>query len=133
MPAVFFVLLIAGFIFSNKCPYAYSYTNLTTIKHNDSQIAQQMIDDTFQDTNVLAVIVPKGNYEKEQKLARDLEKYDEIDSVTAFAAVEALDGYCVGDRLTPRQFAELTDMDIEKIRLIYSAYAIESRKNTARL
>ncbi len=74
MPAVFFVLLIAGFIFSNKCPYAYSYTNLTTIKHNDSpQIAQQMIDDTFQDTNVLAVIVPKGNYEKEQKLARDLE------------------------------------------------------------
>lgn len=128
MPAVFFVLLIAGFIFSNKCPYAYSYTNLTTIKHNDSQIAQQMIDDTFQDTNVLAVIVPKGNYEKEQKLARELEKYDEIDSVTAFAAVEALDGYCVGDRLTPRQFAELTDMDIEKIRLIYSAYAIDHEK-----
>lgn len=39
------------------------------------------------------------------------------------ANIEAMDGYVLTDALTPRQFAELTDMDIEVVQLVYSAYA----------
>ncbi len=123
MPVVFFVMVIASFFLSKACPYVYSTTNLSTINKNDSQIAKEMIDDTFSSENVLAVLIPSGDYEKEQALANELEAFDEVDSVTALASVEAKDGYSVGDRLSPREFAELTDIDVELVRLVYTAYA----------
>ena len=46
-----------------------------------------------------------------------LEAMAEVDSVTALANVEAMDGYVLTDRLTPRQFAELTDLNREDIDL----------------
>lgn len=125
MPAVFGVLLIASFFLANNCPYAYSYSLLSTFAKNDSQIADEMISDTFKSSNILAVLVPVGDYDKEKELVKDLEKYDQIDTITGLANTEALDGYALADRLTPRQFSELTDVDIELVRLLYSAYAVE--------
>lgn len=122
-PFVFAALVVTCFFLSNDCPYAYSATDLATFTKNESQIAHEKITDTFSRTNVLAVVVPSGDYQKEQSLKRDLEAFDEVDSVTGLASVEAMDGYAVGDRLTPRRFAELTDMDIEVVRLLYTAYA----------
>ena len=124
-PWIFAALTIAGFYFSNNCPYAYSYTNLTTITKNESQIAQDMIKNTFSTDNVLAVMVPSGDYEKEQQLKDELTAMPEIDTVTALASVEATDGYSVGDMITARQFSELTDIDIELVRVIYAAYAAD--------
>ena len=124
-PWIFAALALAGFYFSNNCPYAYSYTNLTTITKNESQIAQDMIKNTFSTDNVLAVMVPSGNYEKEQQLKDELTAMPEIDTVTALASVEATDGYSVGDMITARQFSELTDIDIELVRVIYAAYAAD--------
>ena len=49
----------------------------------------------------------------------------QVDSVLGLANVDAMDGYVLTDRLTPRQFAELTDLDIEVARLLYSAYAVD--------
>lgn len=123
-PCIFAVLMVVCFFLSNDCPYAYSYTNLKTITKNDSQIAQEMINNTFTPTNVLAVVVPAGDYEKEQALKTELEKFEQVDSVTGLASVEALDDYEVGDKLSPREFSELTDIDIEIVRLLYSAYAV---------
>lgn len=125
MPAVFGVLLIASFFLANNCPYAYSYSLLTTFAKNDSQIADEMISDTFKSSNILAILVPVGDYDKEKELVKDFEKYDQIDTITGLANTEALDGYALADRLAPRQFSELTDVDIELVRLLYSAYAVE--------
>lgn len=124
-PCIFAAFVAGAFFLSNHCPYAYSQTNLSTISKNEAQIAREMIMDTFSTSNVLAVLVPSGDYEKEQALLSELEQYREVDSVTGLASVEAIDGYSIGDRLTPREFSELTDIDIEKVRLIYSAYAAE--------
>ena len=131
-PYIFGVLVIASIVLSHFCPYAYSYTNLHTFAKNDSQIAQEMIDGTFQRTNILAVVVPSGDYQKEQKLAKDLEAFPEVESVTALSAVDAIDGYQVGDALTPRQFSELADIDIELSRLMYAAYAAD-KENYGRI
>lgn len=125
-PCIFAVLIVVAFFFSNNCPYAFSYTNLSTVKKNESQIADEMIKNTFGKSNTLAVVVPSGDYEKEQKLKKELESFSQVDEVTGLASVEAIDGYSVGDRLTPREFSELTDMDIETVRLLYSAYAADN-------
>lgn len=122
-PGIFAVLLFAAFIFSNKCPYAYSYTNLSTFTKNESQIASEMIQDTFRASNTLAVIVPTGDYASEKKLLADYEAMEEIDTALGIANVDAIDGYALADYLTPRQFSELSDIDIELARIAYSAYA----------
>lgn len=124
MPPIFVLLIIAGFIFSNKCPYAYGQTGLTTTRKNKSQIATEMVNDNFGSVNTLAVLVPNGDYEKEGKLLRELEEMPETDTVLGLANVNAMDDYVLTDRLTPRQFAEMTDLDVEVARLLYSAYAV---------
>ncbi|MGN1092384.1 MAG: MMPL family transporter, partial [Monoglobaceae bacterium] len=126
-PCIFAVLIIVAFFLSGNCPYAYSDTNLTTITKNESQIAKKHIADTFTQNNTLAVLVPSGDYEKEQRLTSELEQYPQVDTITALAAVKAIDGYSVGDKLSPREFSELTDMDIETVRLLYSAYAVDDK------
>lgn len=59
-------ILILGLLvlhFSNKCPYAYGYSSLTTPKLNESQIADNMVADNFTSSNMLALVVPAGDYE----------------------------------------------------------------------
>ena len=125
VPAVFLVVIGFAFYFSNQCPYAYGYSSLTTPKLNESQIAERMIDDNFGTTNMLALVVPGGDYEKEAQLLEALEDYDEIDSAMGLSNIEAMDGYMLADKLTPRQFAELANLDYEVAQGIYAAYAAQ--------
>lgn len=124
-PVIFAVLLAAGFILSNQCPYVYGYTALTTTKKNDSQIAKEKVEASFGSSNTLAILVPAGDYDKEGRLLDELESMEEVKSVMGLANIEAMDDYVLTDKLTPRQFAELTDLDIEVARLLYSAYAVK--------
>ncbi len=122
---LFACILVGAFWFSSKCPYVYGYTQLDTVKHSEAQLAQQKIDETFGTSNVMAVMVPAGDYEKEGQLLNELETYEQVDYAMGLANVEAMDGYVLTDKLTPRQFSELTDLDIEVGRLLYTAYAAE--------
>lgn len=124
LPPLFVLALIGGFVFSNRCPYAYGQTGLSTFTKNDSQIAQEKVNGTFGAQNTLAMLVEAGDYDREERLLRDLAAMPQVESVLGLANVEAKDGYVLTDRLTPRQFAELTDLDIEAARLLYSAYAV---------
>lgn len=125
VPLVFIAVALLGLHFSNKCPYAYGYSSLTTPKLNESQIADNMVADNFTSSNMLALIVPSGDYEKEAQLLEELESYDEIDYTMGLANVEAMDGYMLADALTPRQFSELSGLDYEVAQLVYAAYAAE--------
>ena len=125
VPLVFIAVALLGLHFSNKCPYAYGYSSLTTPKLNESQIADNMVADNFTSSNMLALVVPAGDYEKEAQLLEELESYDEIDYTMGLANVEAMDGYMLADALTPRQFSELSGLDYEVAQLVYAAYAAE--------
>ena len=126
VPAIFIVVILLGYHFSSLCPYAYGYSSLTTPKLNESQIADNMIADNFTSQNTLALVVPSGDYEKEAALLEELETYDEIDYTMGLVNIEAMDGYMLADRLTPRQFAELTGLDYEVAQIVYAAYAADA-------
>ena len=125
VPIIFVVLAVIGYQLSSDCPYAYGYGPLTTPKLNDTQIAEQMIEDTFTSSNMLALIVPTGDYDKEAAILEELEQYDEVDSTMGLSNIEALDGYMLADKLTPRQFAELAGLDYEAAQVVYAAYAAQ--------
>lgn len=124
MPPIFVLVIVGALYFSGQCPYAYGDSSIKTPKLNDNQIAQQMIDDTFDRVNMVALIVPGGDTDAEGKLLAELEEFDEVDHTLGLANVEAMDGYVLTDRLTPRQFSELVDLDYEVAELLYAAYAV---------
>lgn len=125
VPPIFAVILVAGFILSNQTNYVYGYSTLSTYTKNATQIAEEKIDETFGSNNMMAIIVPAGSYDKEHQLLKRIEKMPQVESTMGLANIEAMDGYVLTDSLTPRQFAELTDMDIEVVQLAYAAYAAD--------
>ncbi len=128
LPLLFLFALGGGFYFSNRCPYVYGESTLSTAKQNEVQIAEKKVDSTFGQTNIMALMVPAGDYEKEGRLLRELETWEEFSLVQGLANTEAKDGYMVTDKLSPRQFAELADVDIEAARLLYTAYAVDQEE-----
>lgn len=127
VPPLFLVIAAAAFVFANRCPYVYGYSTLDTVKQNESKIADKMVASTFGTDNLVAMLVPSGNYEKEAKLLNAISALPEVESAMGLANIEAMDGYTVTSALTPRQFAELTDQDIEAARLLYAAYAVNEK------
>ena len=123
IPPVFVAVVLLAFRFSGECPYVYGYGEIETPKLNSTQVAEQMIEDNFSANNFVALVVPTGDYEKERRVLEELETYDEVDSTLGLSNVEAMDGYMLTDRLTPRQFAELADLDYELAQVVYTAYA----------
>ena len=125
IPPIFVCVVIAAFIFSGKANYVYSQYSVSPIRHNDTQIADMLIKDLFGSTNQMAVIVPAGDYEREKKLIDNIEDLPRTVSVTGLANIKAVDDYYLTSSLTPRQFAELTDLDFEVAKVLYSGYAME--------
>ena len=125
VPPIFLAVIIVAMLFANNCPYVYGFSYLKTAKQSDQQIAENLIDETFGSTNMVAVVVPSGDYPSEKKLLDELETYDEVDSTLGLSNVEAMGGYMLTDALTPRQFSELTDLDYEVAELLYAAYAAD--------
>lgn len=125
---LFIVALVGGFLLSNRCPYVYGYTQIKTARQNESQIAQQKINETFGPQNIMALLVPKGDYSSEKALLARLESYSQVDYAMGLSNVEAMDGYMLTDSLTPRQFSEMTDLDYELVCMLYTAYAAEAEE-----
>lgn len=121
---LFLVAIIAAYMVSKNCPYVFGYSTVTPPLQNSVQKAEEMQEDNFGDSNMVALIVPAGDYEKEKALLQDLDACPEVDYSMGLANIEALDGYHLTDKLTPRQFSELIDLDYEVAELVYAAYAV---------
>ena len=125
VPPVFVLVIVGAFFLSNNCPYVYGFTLVDTERKNGTQIAEEKIEDTFGKQNLLALIVPSGNYDAEKSILQELEKRDEVDHTLGLANTEAMDGYLLTDKLTPREFSEMTDIDYELVCAVYAAYAVD--------
>ena len=127
IPPIFAVIIVAAFFVSDKCNYVYGYSTVVPPIENEVQVAERMIGENFESPNLVAMMVPTGNYEAEKRLIEELESREEVDYCQGLANIEAIDGYMLADKLTPRQFSELIDLDYEVAELIYAAYAINDK------
>lgn len=128
IPLLFLFILFIAFYISNQTNYVYGYSTLETVTQNEGQIAKEKIKNTFGKDNPIGVIVPSGKYELEGKLIKELESLDISEEVIGLANIEGPDDYTITDKLTPRQFSEMTDMDIEEVELLYGSYAVNDEK-----
>ena len=124
MPPLFVVMIVGAFLISSKCPYVYGYSMLETPVKSDAMVVDEMIEESFGSSNMVAMIVPAGNYEKEKQLLKELDARPEVDYTMGLANTEAMDGYMLTDKLTARDFSELLELDYEVAELLYMAYAV---------
>lgn len=122
---VFLVAICFAYVISGKCPYVFGYSKITPPIINEVQKADNMQKECFDTKNMVALCVPAGDYVAEAKLLEDLERCEEVDSTLGLANTEAIGGYNLTDRLTPRQFSELINIDYEVAELVYAAYAVD--------
>lgn len=123
LPPLFLLSLIGAFYLSNNCPYCYSYNDLKTAKMSERQHAYFKIKETFGTSNMVALLIPTGDYESEARVLEELGDMPEVKSTMGLSGIEAMDGYKLTDALSPRELSELIGMDYEVVQLLYTAYA----------
>ena len=125
LPPLFVLSLVGAFLLSSNCPYCYSYNDLRTAKISDRQHAYFKIKETFGTSNMVAILVPSGNYEAESRILQELEAMPEVKGTMGLSGIEALEGHTLTAAMTPRELSELLGLDYEIIQLMYAAYAGE--------
>ena len=108
IPFLFAALLIGAYFCSSHAHYVYDQYSVESIRKNDIQLAKEKIRSTFGTPNTFAMIIPAGDNDSEKEIVSEI-----------------IDGYKLLDEVTPRQFAELMDIDIEIAELAYGSYALE--------
>ena len=124
VPPLLIVAVIVAFFLSNKAQYAFDVNSLSASRMSDNKFSVSMVNKEFGEVNQLAVLVPNGDYEKEARALNALSRLSYVKSCQGLANIEAMDGYTLTEQLSPRQFAEMLDMDVEIANTLYSAYAL---------
>lgn len=125
LPVLFIALLGGAFYLSSMCPFTYSMNDIKTTKMSEDQVAYFEIKETFGTNNMVALVVPVGDYEAEAAILAELEACPQVKSTMGLANIEAIGGYCLGDALKPREFSELIGLDYEVAQALYALYAAE--------
>lgn len=127
---VFLVVTVIAFGWSLKCAYIYDSNSIESQKKNEFLTAKARIEETFEVTNTMAVIVPKEDYQREAKLIADLESLPAVDTAMGLASIEVDDDgeYILVDECNPREFADVADVDLDLVRMLYYIYAVDNRQ-----
>ena len=124
LPPIFLVVVVAGAVLSSHCDYVFD-TNDTDFDNKPAwRIADEKVTDTFGQKNTIAVLVPRGDYNKEKYVLERVSQLPQVTQATGLANIEVEDGRMLTDEMNPRQFSELAGVDIELARLLYQAYGL---------
>lgn len=122
---LFVVVLVGAFMLSNACPFTYSMNGSRIENMDERQSAYFKINDTFGTSNMVAILVPTGDYEAEAKILSELEKCDGVTSTMGLANTELVDGIMLTDSLNPRELSEAMEIDYDLVEMLYTMYAME--------
>ena len=128
LPPVFLVVLVVCAVLSNRCGYVFDTNDADFGNKPDWQLAEEKVSRTFGQKNTIAVLVPRGSYENEGKILREVAGLEPVTTATGLANTEVEDDWVLTDKMTPRQFAELAGVDIELARLLYQAYGLNAEE-----
>lgn len=128
LPPVFVAVIAVCAVLSNRCEYVFSANSTDFSNKPDWRVADERVAQAFGQKNTIAVLVPRGDYDKEGQILRRVEALDEVSAATGLANIEVEDGRYLTDKISPRQFAELAGVDIELSRLLFQAYGLANEE-----
>ena len=124
MPPLFLAVVAAGAVISARCDYVFDANDTDFDNKPDWRVADEKVADTFGAKNTIAVLVPRGDYAREQRILEQVSALPQVTQATGLANIEVEDGRMLTDEMNPRQFSELAGVDIELCRLLYQAYGL---------
>ncbi|MDO4262351.1 MAG: MMPL family transporter [Eubacteriales bacterium] len=127
---VFLVLMVVCGYLSNTSTYIYDTNSVESARMNEFLTSKREISKVFEMDNTLALVVPKGDYDSEAAILAEAEQIENVSSAMGLAnvTVDENEEYVLTDSLTPQELADITDMDIDTIRLLYRFYAWKEEK-----
>lgn len=127
---VFAVLVVGGAILSGKTAYIFDPNSIKSDKKTEYIAAKEEIERHFGSSNIMAVVIPKEDYIKEARLLEDISKVEGVSSVTGLANIEVGNEgeYVLTDSLKPRELAEIADVDIDIVKMVYRFYALKNEQ-----
>lgn len=125
---VFLLVFVASIFFSSNCDYAFTLSDVETSHPSETRLAQDKIKETFGTKNIIAVVVPNGDYESEKKIINEITRLPNVVGALGLASIKIDGDRVLTDKYTPRQFSELADVDIELSRLLYQAYGLSKEE-----
>ncbi|MGN0157621.1 MAG: RND family transporter [Brotaphodocola sp.] len=130
---LFVVLMVGGCYCSNQCHYIYDINSVDSMTRNEFLAAKDRIEETFEVTNAMAVVLPLGDYQKEAAVIKEMEQMDFIGEIVGLSNIEVDDDgrYVLVDKLNPREFAEVADIDLSMVQMLYQFYAIDQKQYSA--
>ena len=122
---LFVAVLVVAFLLSNACPFTYSQ-NTSRLENMDArQTAYHKINDTFGTSNMVAILVPTGDYNAEKQILAELEKCEGVKSTMGLANTELVDGIMLTDSLNAREFSEALGIDYDLVEMLFAMYAMD--------
>lgn len=127
---VFAILVVGGAILSGKTAYIFDPNSIKSDKKTEYIAAKEEIERHFGSSNIMAVVIPKEDYIKEARLLEDISKVEGVRSVTGLANIEVGNEgeYVLTDSLKPRELAEIADVDIDIVKMVYRFYALKNEQ-----
>ena len=122
---IFAVVLPFAVVFSNRVDYAFSDSSITELVYSPRREAMHKINDAFDPSTAMAVLIPAGDYEKEKALLAELAGMDGVKSAVGLAGIDTGYGYALTDKLSAAEFAAMTGADPAQAKLLFLAYGAE--------
>ncbi len=128
LPVIFLVIIGFCIYFSHRCPYIFDVNSPRSARQTEFIKAKDRIDQTFDVGNMMAIVLPVGDYDKEAQVIGRLKEMDYVGDITALANIEVGEAkeYVLTDEVNPRAFAEIAEVDVGLSKLLYTAYAREN-------
>ncbi|MBO6039928.1 MAG: MMPL family transporter, partial [Oscillospiraceae bacterium] len=131
LPLIFVALVVGAYIIYGRCSYAYNVDMVPAFRQTEYEASKTEIAENFGSSNVVAVLLPAGDYASEKALLEDLSACDEVRSANGLAAVEAMDGYCLGDEIGFREFSGIAGVDETSAKALFAYYAADNGDHRA--
>jgi predicted RND superfamily exporter protein len=128
---LFLLIIPCAILLSNQTKYVFDESSVDEMTYSESRAAMHKIDNTFDHTTTIAILVPSGNFEAEKIILQKTAALEPIKTATGLANIEIDDDHVLTDGFTPRMFAELLDIDIEKSKLLFQAYGAQHEEYQA--
>ena len=127
---VFLVVMIAAIFFSSHCTYNFDKNSVESKRMDEYLTSKREISKSFEMDNAMAVLVPTGDYASEAAILARVKELDRVESTLGLANVTVDDDemYVLTDRLSPREFSYVADMDVDTCRMLYRFYAWKEEK-----
>lgn len=109
-----------GFAYSNKTTDTMSLT-----KEQEDLLSKQ---ETFGDTVMFAVLVPKSDYQTEKQLLKTISEHKQVINATGVSNIKIDEDTYLSDKMTYKQFSKALNIDMTLAQSIYMGYGAFNEK-----